>query len=320
MTELEQQLQGRLDKAVEVFKQMKADMAKKDEEIASLNKQLEDATNNVNSELIVQLEEDRTDADKIAGELTAENKKLNEQIGELNLVIQTLKKEKEEATKSINEFKLEIADKDLQINTQTEEYDELLTANKGYKNDLKELADNYMKLHEQDKAISGRILELENKLVEYSNENDKLKNDLTLIDNNYETLQNDFNEKCNQLAKSLNINKEYKTLLDVANEENNNLKENSNKLQEQYEYLRNKDNSEFDKVTELKNRYGKVLYEIKTLIDDIDVQTTYNDVTAGSNKEHPILECTGQKKSEVTYNDIKRTENINELHDANLNI
>ena len=148
MTDLEQQLQGRLDKAVEVFKQMKADMAKKDEEIASLNKQLEEATNNANSELIVQLEEGRTESDKMIDELTAENKKLHEQleqevqrlekwrqtvtememhtnelnskIGELNLVIQTLKKEKEEATKSINEFKLEIASKDLKINTQTE--------------------------------------------------------------------------------------------------------------------------------------------------------------------------------------------------------
>lgn len=304
MTELEQQLQGRLDKAVEVFKQMKADMAKKDEEIASLNKQLEDATNNANSELIVQLEEDRTEADKIVGELTAENKKFNEQlgeldrelqrlqaqnkiddekwrqtvtememhtnelnskIGELNLVIQTLKKEKEEATKSINEFKLEIADKDLKINTQTEEYDELLTANKGYANDLKDLGNNYLKLQEQHKAVSGRILELEDKLAEYSNDNAKLKDDFTAAKDSYEVLENDYK-----------------------------------KLQEQYEYLRNSKEDEtvtLDNLTNSVKVYERGYYMLKEIIKDIDSSITPKDVV--SNNEAGTENKNPQKKEYV---------------------
>lgn len=293
MTELEQQLQGRLDKAVEVFKQMKADMAKKDAEIASLNKQLEETTNNANSELIVQLEEGRTEADKMVDELTAENKKLHEQlehevqrlekwrqtvtemdmhtnelngkIGELNLVIQTLKKEKEEATKSINEFKLEIADKDLKINTQTEEYDELLTANKGYANDLKDLGNNYLKLQEQHKAVSGRILELEDKLAEYSNDNAKLKDDFTAAKDSYEVLENDYK-----------------------------------KLQEQYEYLRNSKEDETATLDNLTNKvkvYERGHYMLKEIIKDIDSSITPKDVV--SNNEAGTENKNPQKKEYV---------------------
>lgn len=299
MTELEQQLQVRLDKAVEVFKQMKADMAKKDEEIASLNKQLEETTNNVNSELIVQLEEGRTEADKMVDELTAENKKLHEQleqevqrlekwrqtvtememytnelnskIGELNLVIQTLKKEKEESTKSINEFKLEIADKDLKINTQTEEYDELLTANKGYKNDLKELTDNYLKLHEQHKAVSGRILELEGKLADLSAESVELDNRLTITLNDNAKLFDDFTA----------VKDSYEVL-------ENDYK----KLQEQYEYLRNSKEDEtatFDNLTNKVKVYERGYYMLKEIIKDIDSSITpkdevYNNDTVAENK------------------------------------
>ena len=275
------------------------------------------------------------------------NDSLNNEIKELKLTNENIKKEYESKIKALN-YKLSVSnEKIVEIQFESEKYKSYLTENERLKekiNLLNSYKDTDKKIAEFEKIISGKnelIQELtkeknkiQDKNISLIKELSQLKQDIFNLENKNLSLENDLNKIKNEnqelklghykTKKEKNINKKDKednkeinlsqALLEFGENESN---EEEDKEDFKQKYLDTKDELDMYKnivnpLTEEKDKLETEIKELKDTIEKLEKNKNNNNVNINNNKKDELNNNDNNKEISALKQKISEQNNISE--------